>query len=82
LCSTKGEILPGAFFECSKCKKEIRTGYPSYAIQFAAGKRGASEKEIIDDFFEFNKNILREEPDKCPNCGAGKESLKKTRDID
>ena len=74
--------MPGAFFECTKCGKEIRTGYSTYAVQFAASKRGASEQEIIEDFFEFNKGILRAEPDKCPNCGAEKKFLKKTREID
>lgn len=74
--------MPGAFYKCEKCSKEIRTGYPSYAIQFASSKRGAPEKEIIDDFFEFNKHIFRELPDKCPQCGSPKELLKKTGDID
>ncbi|MBI2597865.1 MAG: hypothetical protein HYW50_01580 [Candidatus Diapherotrites archaeon] len=74
--------MPGAIFECTVCKKEIRSGYPSYAIQFAASKRGISEAEIIEDFFEFNKKILRKEPQKCPNCGAGKAALKKIGEID
>ncbi len=74
--------MPGAVFVCEKCKKEIRSGYPSYAIQFASSKRGAPEEEIIGDFFEFNKNILRKEPTKCPHCGAGKEKLKKIGNID
>lgn len=74
--------MPGAIFKCKECKKEFRSGYPSFAVQFAASKRGASEKEIIDDFFEFNKHILRSEPKKCPFCGAGKEKLEKTGTID
>lgn len=74
--------MPGAVFLCSNCKKEIRCGYPSYAIQFASFKRGASEKEIVDDFFEFNKQILREEPIACPHCGAQKEKLQKIAEID
>ncbi len=74
--------MPGAFYQCEKCKKEIRVGYPSYAVQFAASKRGASEKEIINDFFEFNKHIFRELPEKCPQCGAEKVKFKMTREID
>lgn len=74
--------MAGAVFECTKCKKEIRSGYPSYAVQFAASKRRISEAEIAEDFFEFNKNILREEPQKCPHCGAEKEQLKKIGNID
>ena len=49
--------MAGAVFECTKCGKEIRSGYPSYAVQFAASKRGASEAEIIEDFFDFNKQV-------------------------
>ena len=74
--------MPGAVFECTNCKKEIRSGYPSYAVQFAASKRGVDEAEIIEDFFEFNKNILRKEPQKCPHCSAGKEKLEKIGKID
>ena len=74
--------MPGAVFLCKKCGKEIRSGYPSYAVQFASSKRGVDEAEIIEDFFEFNKNILRKEPEKCPHCGAGKEMLEKIGSID
>ena len=68
--------MPGKVFECGKCKAIIRSGYPQYAIEFAASKRGAPVEEILDDFFEYNKHILREEPEKCPKCGASKEQLK------
>ncbi|MBI4045018.1 MAG: hypothetical protein HY392_04890 [Candidatus Diapherotrites archaeon] len=74
--------MPGAIFECTKCGMVTRTGYPTYAVQFAASKRGASEQEIIEDFFSFNKGILRSEPEKCPHCGVEKKFLKKTREID
>ena len=52
--------MPGKVFECGKCKAIIRSGYPQYAIEFAASKRGAPVEEILDDFFEYNKHILRE----------------------
>lgn len=75
-------IMPGAFFKCTKCGHETRTGYSTYAVQFAAAKRGSSEQEIIEDFFEFNKEIYRKTPDKCPKCGAEQKHLEKTREID
>ena len=55
----------------------------SYLAKLGYGEVHKSlNKEIIEDFFEFNKGILRAEPDKCPNCGAEKKFLKKTREID
>ena len=61
--------MPGAVEKCKKCQNEMRWGYSQLAIDFAAGKRGADEKEIIDDFFEMNKAILRTRPQKCTKCG-------------
>ncbi len=63
--------MPGEVLECLKCHHQMRWGYPSRAVEFAQSKRpDATEAEIIRDFFEFNKNILQEKPQKCEKCGA------------
>jgi len=74
--------MAGKVFQCGKCNATIRSGYPTYAIEFASSKRGVPIQEIIDDFFEYNKDILREEPEKCPKCGAAKEQLKLIKEHD
>ena len=64
--------MPGEVIECLKCHHQMRWGYPSRAVEFAQSKRPeASEEEIANDFFEFNKGVLREKPMACNKCGAG-----------
>ncbi len=73
--------MPGEVLECESCKTQTRWGYPTHAISFAQSKRpNASVEEIINDFFEFNKGILREKPEKCPKCGKKEFSVLHTYD--
>ncbi len=48
----------------------MRWGYSQLAVDFAAQKRKASVEEIIEDFFELNKSVLRKKPSHCTKCGA------------
>jgi len=48
----------------------MRWGYSQSAVDFAASKRGTSEQEIINDFFELNPGILRKKPVQCTVCQA------------
>ncbi len=75
--------MPGCVIICSACGKQIRIGYSTLAIDYAAkfrfghGYDADLKKQLVEEFYEHNPTIMREEPEVCPECGAAKSNLKK-----